>query len=81
MSNMKLSEVIIFFFIWWGGGGVLGNRMLNPEVLKCHEDFITLGQKYNKEKQWIIMLHIYGYLGLGRGGGGYPGGGGGVSGP
>ena len=25
-----------------GGGGVLGNRMLNPEVLKCHEDFITL---------------------------------------
>ena len=22
--------------------GVLGKRMLNPEVLKCHEDLITL---------------------------------------
>ena len=26
--------------IW--GGGVLGKRMLNPTVLKCHEDLITL---------------------------------------
>ena len=29
--------------------------MLNPEVLKCHEDLITLETyMYNKEKQWII---------------------------
>ena len=34
----------IFFHFW----GVLRKRMLNPEVLKCHEDLITLE---NKEKQ------------------------------
>ena len=28
-----------FFFPFWG---VLGKRTLNPEVLKCHEDRITL---------------------------------------
>ena len=33
--------VINLFLIF----GVLGNRMLNSEVLKCHEDLI------NKEKQ------------------------------
>ena len=37
-------------------GGVLGKRMLNPEVLKCHEDFITLETYMYKEKQWIINL-------------------------
>ena len=31
--------VINFILIF---GGVLGNRMLNPEVLKYHEDLITL---------------------------------------
>ena len=38
-SNL-MKFVINFFLI--GGGGVLGNRMLNPEVLRCHEDLITL---------------------------------------
>ena len=31
--------------------------MLNPEVLKCHEDLITLETcMYNKEKQWVISF-------------------------
>ena len=53
--------------------------MLNPEVLKCHEDLITLETyKYNKEKQWIICfsyvktyINIFGYLGGAQGGGGF----------
>ena len=44
MQNMEVwwKFVINFFLIFLGGGGVLGNRMLNQEVLKCHEDLITL---------------------------------------
>ena len=30
--------------------------MLNPGVLMCHEDLITLHNMYNKEKQWIISF-------------------------
>ena len=38
-------------------GGVLGKRTLNPEVLKCHEDLITVDTyMHNKEKQWIISF-------------------------
>ena len=33
----NLMNIFIFYF-WW----VLGKRMLNPEVLKCHEYLITL---------------------------------------
>ena len=45
----NLMKICYFLFNFWG---VLGNRMLNPEVLKCHEDLITLEtHKYNKEKQ------------------------------
>ena len=29
--------------------------MLNRQVLKCHEDLITL-EKYTMEKQWIISF-------------------------
>ena len=54
--------------------------MLNPEVLRCHEDLITLATyMYNKEKQWIIIftlcenINIFGYMGA-RGGGGGGGG-------
>ena len=52
--------------------------MLKPEVLKCHEDLITLETYiYNKEKQWIISftyvktltsLAIWGAMGGGGGG-------------
>ena len=48
--------------------------MLNPEVLKCHKDLITL-EMYNKEKQKIISflygenIKIFGYLGAWGGGG------------
>ena len=51
--------------------------MLNPEVLKYHEDLITL----DAYVQWIISfficenINIFGYLGA-RGGGGGGGGGG-----
>ena len=56
--------------------------MLNPEVLKCHEDLITLETyMYNLEKQWIIIsfficenINIFGYLGAWGGGGGGGGG-------
>ena len=34
---MKICYGLLFNF--WG---VLENRILNPEVLKCHEDLITL---------------------------------------
>ena len=50
---------IFSFFVFILGGP--GKRTLNPEVLKCHEDRITLDtnhyhNKYNKEKQWIISF-------------------------
>ena len=32
---------IILFHLGGGGEGVMGKRLLNPEVLKCHEDLIT----------------------------------------
>ena len=60
----------IFVFIFGGGGGVLGKRMLNSEVLKYHEDLITLATyMYNKEKQWILSftyvenINIFEYIG------------------
>ena len=52
--------------------------MLNPEVLKCHEDLITLeSYEYNKEKQCIIRFSYVKTLtyldiwGPGGGGGGF----------
>ena len=36
-SNLMKICYKLFFNFW----GVLGKRMLNPEVLKCHEDLIT----------------------------------------
>ena len=46
-------NILFIFFIL----GVLGKRTLNHEVLKCHEDRITLDiHMYNKEKQWIISF-------------------------
>ena len=42
-----------FLFSFWG---VLGKRPLNPEVLKCHEDLITLDTYVQQGKQWIISL-------------------------
>ena len=32
-------NILFIFFNFWG---VLGKRMLNPEVLKSHEDLLTL---------------------------------------
>ena len=31
----------------------------NPEVLKCHEDLITLNAYVQQGKQWIIVFYIY----------------------
>ena len=41
----------IFVFI----SGVLGKRMLNPEVLKCHEDIITLDTYVQQGKTMVTM--------------------------
>ena len=57
-------------------------RMLNPEVLKCHEDLITLDtyvqqRKTIDNKFYIYMIiyiceniYIFGYMGARGGGGG-----------
>ena len=51
--------------------------MLNPNVLKCHEDLITLetyvqqGKTMNNEFYICETINIFGYMGaLGGGGGG-----------
>ena len=45
----------IFFFIL----GVLGKRPLNPEVLKCHEDLITLDTYAQQGKTMDNKSYIY----------------------
>ena len=57
-------------------GGVLGKRTLNPEVLKCHEDLITLDTYVqqgktmdNKFYLYVKTLNIF-WLNGGPGGGG-----------
>ena len=51
--------------------GVLGKDMLNPEVLKCHEDLITLEtyvqQTKTMDNKFFIYenINIFGYLGVG----------------
>ena len=45
----------IFFFIL----GVLGKRPLNPEVLKCHEDLITLDTYVQQGKTMDNKSYIY----------------------
>ena len=45
-----------FFFSFWG---VLGKRTLNPEVLKCHEDRITLDTYVQQGKTMDNKFYIY----------------------
>ena len=40
-------------------GGVLGKRTLNPEVLKCHEDLITLDTYVQQGKTMDKKFYIY----------------------
>ena len=40
-------------------GGVLGKRPLNPEVLKCHEDLITLDTYVQQGKTMDNKSNIY----------------------
>ena len=40
-------------------GGVLGKRTLNPEVLKCHEDLITLDTYVQQGKTMHNKFYIY----------------------
>ena len=56
-----------FCFHFWG---VLGKRMLNPEVLKCHEDLITLEKYVQQGKTMDNRFYFFGYMGA-RGGGGF----------
>ena len=54
MQNMEViwwTIFQIFVFIL----GVLGKRMLNPEVLKCHEDIITLDTYVQQGKTMVTM--------------------------
>ena len=59
------------FFSFWG---VLGKRTLNPEVLKCHEDRITLDTYVQPRKTMDNKFYIYVKTSLAKWG---PGGGGG----
>ena len=51
--------------------------MLNPEVLKCHEDLVTLetyvqlGQTMDNKFFLCEDINIFGYLGAHGGGGGW----------
>ena len=49
-------NIFSFFFHF---GGVLGKRMLNPEVLKCHEDRITLDTYVQQGKTMDNKFYIY----------------------
>ena len=40
-------------------GGVLGKSTLNPEVLKCHEDLITLDTYVQQGKTMDNKFYIY----------------------
>ena len=67
-----------FFYSFFGW--VLGKDMLNPEVLKCHEDLITLETYVQQGKTMDNKFFIYEMKTLtslaiwGRGGGGGGGG-------
>ena len=67
-----MNIVSIIFFSFWG---VLGKRTLNPEVLKCHEDRITLDTYVQQGKTMDNKFYIYvktltSLAKLGPGGGG-----------
>ena len=64
-----------FLFSFWG---VLGKRTLNTEVLKCHEDLITLDTYVQQGKTMDNKFYIYvktltslAKWGPGGGGGGF----------
>ena len=65
----------IFLNFCFHFGGVLGKRILNPEVLKCQEDLITLDtyaqQGKTMDNKFYIYVKTYLHLWLygGRGGG------------
>ena len=48
-------NIFSFFFSFWG---VLGKRTLNPEVLKCHEDRITLDTYVQQGKTMDNKFYI-----------------------
>ena len=45
-----------FLFSFWG---VLGKRQLNPEVLKCHEDLITLDTYVQQGETMDNKFYMY----------------------
>ena len=49
-------NIFSFCFSFWG---VLGKRTLNPEVLKCHEDRITLDTYVQQGKTMDNKFYIY----------------------
>ena len=65
----------IFFYFFFSFWGVLGKRTLNLEVLKCHEDRITLDTYVQQGKTMDNKSYIYVKTSLAKWG---PGGGGGL---
>ena len=55
-QHVKYGSNLMNFFFKFHFWGVLGKRMLNSEVLKCHEDLITLETYVQQGKQWIISF-------------------------
>ena len=71
------SNLMIFFSnLCFHYSGVLGQRMLNPKVLKCHEELITLdtyaqqGKTMDNKLYICENINIFGYMGARGGGGG-----------
>ena len=68
---MKKKSNFCFHF-----SGVLGKRMLNPKVLRCHEDHVTVEtyvqQRKTMDNKFYICenINIFGYIGARWGGGG-----------
>ena len=80
LNNMQNMEVIWWTFLF-SFGGSWGKRMLNAEVLNCHEDIITLDTYVQQGKTMVTMagdnkfyicenINIFGYMGARGGGGG-----------
>ena len=69
---MKKNSNFCLYFV-----GVLGKRMLNPKVLKCHEDLITLetyvhqGKTMDSKFYICENINIFDYMGARGGGGGF----------
>ena len=81
MQNMEVIWWTFFQIFVFILGGLGEKRMLNPEVLNCHEDIITLDTYVQQGKTMVTMagdnklyicenINIFGYIKTPGGGGG-----------